>query len=84
MGRRWFVALTFCMPTSATRRAARRKFCSFAIGTLKRKRGEQRQDAQQAMGALSEQIAGALGQDRFENMLAALEADWGSNVANGG
>ncbi|QCI94790.1 MarR family winged helix-turn-helix transcriptional regulator [Novosphingobium sp. EMRT-2] len=43
-----------------------------------------RQDAQQAMGALSEQIAGALGQDRFENMLAALEADWGSNVANGG
>ncbi|GAO55023.1 MULTISPECIES: MarR family winged helix-turn-helix transcriptional regulator [unclassified Novosphingobium] len=43
-----------------------------------------RQDAQQAMDALSEQIAGALGQDRFENMLAALEADWGSNVANGG
>lgn len=43
-----------------------------------------RQDAQQAMGALSEQIAGALGQDRFENMLAALEADWGSNVANRG
>ena len=43
-----------------------------------------RQDAQEAMGALSEQIAGALGQDRFENMLAALEADWGSNVANGG
>ncbi|MBF5090988.1 winged helix-turn-helix transcriptional regulator [Novosphingobium sp. NBM11] len=42
-----------------------------------------RQDAQQAMDALSEQIAGALGQDRFENMLAALEADWGSNVANG-
>ncbi|RQW45738.1 MarR family winged helix-turn-helix transcriptional regulator [Novosphingobium sp. LASN5T] len=43
-----------------------------------------RQDAQQAMDALSEQIAGALGQGRFENMLAALEADWGSNVANGG
>lgn len=43
-----------------------------------------RQDAQQAMDALSEQIAGALGQDRFKNMLAALEADWGSNVANGG
>jgi hypothetical protein len=45
--------------------------------------GKRMQDAQQAMDALSEQIAGALGQDRFENMLAALEADWGSNVANG-
>ncbi len=40
-----------------------------------------RQDAQHAMDALSEQFAGALGQDRFENMLAALEADWGDNIA---
>lgn len=43
-----------------------------------------RHDAQQAMEALSEQIAGALGQDRFENLLAALEADWGENLANAG
>ena len=43
-----------------------------------------RQDAQQAMDALSEQIAGALGKDRFESLLAALEADWGENRANGG
>lgn len=43
-----------------------------------------RHDAQQAMEALSKQIAGALGQDRFENLLAALEADWGENLANAG
>lgn len=43
-----------------------------------------RQDAQQAMDALSEQIAGALGKDRFESLLAALEADWGENRANVG
>lgn len=43
-----------------------------------------RQDAQQAMDALSEQIAGALGKDRFESLLAALEADWGENRAKGG
>jgi DNA-binding MarR family transcriptional regulator len=39
-----------------------------------------RQDAQRSMEALSAQIAGRLGQDRFDALLAALEADWGENI----
>ena len=39
-----------------------------------------RQDAQQAMDALSDQLAEQLGQDRFDALLAALEADWGDNI----
>lgn len=39
-----------------------------------------RQDAQQAMDALTTQIADVLGQDRFDSLLAALEADWGDNI----
>jgi len=39
-----------------------------------------RQDAQQAMDALSDQLAERLGQDRFDALLAALEADWGDNI----
>lgn len=40
-----------------------------------------RQDAQRSMDALTEQIAAALGQDKFDALLAALEADWGDNIA---
>lgn len=39
-----------------------------------------RQDAQSAMDALTSQIADALGADRFDGLLAALEADWGENI----
>jgi DNA-binding MarR family transcriptional regulator len=39
-----------------------------------------RQDAQLAMDAMSAQIAEKIGQDRFETMLAGLEADWGANL----
>jgi len=39
-----------------------------------------RQDAQLAMDALSTQIAEKIGQDRFETMLVALQADWGANL----
>lgn len=39
-----------------------------------------RQDAQRAMDSLTAQIAKALGQDRFDELLAALEADWGGNM----
>ena len=39
-----------------------------------------RQDAQRAMDALTAQIAEVLGQDRFDALLAALEADWGDNI----
>ncbi|HMN52681.1 MAG TPA: MarR family winged helix-turn-helix transcriptional regulator [Sphingopyxis sp.] len=39
-----------------------------------------RQDAQHAMDALSDQLAERLGQDRFDALLAALEADWGDNI----
>lgn len=39
-----------------------------------------REDAQRSMDALSGQIAARLGQDRFDALLAALEADWGENI----
>lgn len=39
-----------------------------------------RKDAQRSMDALTAQIAGRLGQDRFDALLAALEADWGDNI----
>jgi len=39
-----------------------------------------RQDAQRAMDTLTAQIADALGQDRFDALLAALESDWGDNI----
>jgi len=39
-----------------------------------------RQDAQRAMDALTAQISDVLGQDRFDALLTALEADWGDNI----
>ena len=39
-----------------------------------------RQDAQRAMDALSDQLAERLGQDRFAELIATLEADWGDNI----
>lgn len=39
-----------------------------------------RKDAQRSMDALTAQIAAVLGQDKFDALLAALEADWGSNI----
>jgi DNA-binding MarR family transcriptional regulator len=39
-----------------------------------------RKDAQRAMDALTAQIAAALGQDQFDTLLVALEADWGDNI----
>ena len=39
-----------------------------------------RKDAQRSMDALTAQIAAKLGQDKFDDLLAALEADWGDNV----
>jgi DNA-binding MarR family transcriptional regulator len=40
-----------------------------------------RKDAQRSMDALTAQIAARLGQDKFDALLAALEADWGDNIA---
>ncbi len=39
-----------------------------------------RRDAQRSMDALTAQIAAVLGQDKFDALLAALEADWGDNI----
>ena len=39
-----------------------------------------RKDAQRAMDALTAQIAARIGQDRFDALFDALEADWGDNV----
>ncbi|RYD45311.1 MAG: MarR family transcriptional regulator [Sphingomonadales bacterium] len=39
-----------------------------------------RKDAQRSMDALTAQIAAVLGQDKFDALLAALEADWGDNI----
>ena len=39
-----------------------------------------RKDAQRSMDALTAQIAAKLGQDKFDALLAALEADWGDNI----
>ncbi|SBV33556.1 Transcriptional regulator, MarR family [uncultured Sphingopyxis sp.] len=39
-----------------------------------------RKDAQRSMDALTAQIADRLGQDKFDALLAALEADWGDNI----
>ena len=41
---------------------------------------QMRQDAQRAMDGLGEQVAEKLGQENFDALLTALEADWGSNV----
>jgi len=40
-----------------------------------------RKDAQRSMDELTAQIAAVLGQDKFDALLAALEADWGDNIA---
>ena len=40
-----------------------------------------RKDAQRSMDELTTQIAAVLGQDKFDALLAALEADWGDNIA---
>lgn len=39
-----------------------------------------RKDAQCSMDELTAQIAAVLGQDKFDALLAALEADWGDNI----
>lgn len=39
-----------------------------------------RKDAQRSMDDLTAQIAAKLGQDKFDALLAALEADWGDNI----
>lgn len=39
-----------------------------------------RKDAQRAMDALTAQIAARIGQDRFDALFDALEADWGDNI----
>ncbi|KTE32229.1 MULTISPECIES: MarR family winged helix-turn-helix transcriptional regulator [unclassified Sphingopyxis] len=39
-----------------------------------------RKDAQRAMDTLTAQIAAVLGQDKFDALLDALEADWGDNI----
>jgi DNA-binding MarR family transcriptional regulator len=39
-----------------------------------------RKDAQRAMDALTAQIAARIGQDRFDSLFDALEADWGDNI----
>lgn len=39
-----------------------------------------RKDAQAAMDALTDQLADKLGKDRFDALLATLEADWGDNI----
>ena len=39
-----------------------------------------RKDAQRSMDALTAQIADRLGQNKFDALLAALEADWGNNI----
>lgn len=41
---------------------------------------QMRKDAQRSMDALTAQIAAKLGQDKFDDLLAALEADWGDNI----
>ncbi|KGB53210.1 Transcriptional regulator, MarR family [Sphingopyxis sp. LC81] len=39
-----------------------------------------RKDAQRSMDELTAQIATKLGQDKFDALFAALEADWGDNI----
>lgn len=39
-----------------------------------------RLDAQRSMDALSDQLAAKLGRDRFDELLATLETDWGDNM----
>lgn len=39
-----------------------------------------RRDAQLAMDSLTSQIADVIGQDKFDALLASLEADWGENI----
>lgn len=39
-----------------------------------------RKDAQRAMDALTAQIATQIGQERFDALFDALEADWGDNI----
>ena len=50
------------------------------VVSLTEKGARMRQDAQLSMDALSAQIAGALGPDRYAAMIAGLEADWGQNI----
>ena len=40
-----------------------------------------REDAQLAMDAIADQLAARLGHERFDALLATLEADWGENIA---
>lgn len=44
---------------------------------------QMRQDAQRAMDRLTAQIAARIGQDRFDALFDALEADWGDNIDDG-
>ena len=39
-----------------------------------------RRDAQAAMEELGTQVAAKLGHERFDGLLAALEADWGQST----
>ncbi|WP_199554410.1 MarR family winged helix-turn-helix transcriptional regulator [Sandaracinobacteroides hominis] len=50
------------------------------VVSLTEKGSRMRQDAQRAMDALSAQIARALGPESYAAMIAALEADWGTNT----
>lgn len=50
------------------------------IVSLTEKGKRMRQDAQRAMDTLADQLAERLGQERFDALLATLEADWGDNI----
>lgn len=50
------------------------------IASLTELGSKMRHDAQIAMDSLGEQIADVLGRQRFNALLAALEADWGDNI----
>lgn len=50
------------------------------VASLTERGCKMRHDAQLAMDSLGEQISEVLGHQRFEALLAALEADWGDNI----
>lgn len=50
------------------------------IASLTERGSKMRHDAQLAMDSLGEQISEVLGHQRFDALLAALEADWGDNI----
>lgn len=50
------------------------------VASLTEQGNRMRHDAQLAMDSLGEQIADVLGHQRFDALLAALEADWGDNI----